>query len=106
MRVFKEGENSMNEEFEAKHGEKMITLDVKFWTNNIAEQDGHVVPKHGWTWGVVRVQSNPSHGIKTNGQYKHFHTMCEIGPAIEAARAEADVVLHANPTMKKYLVVE
>jgi hypothetical protein len=49
---------------EAKHGEKMIEVKLRFWTNDIAEKKGDVIPKHAWSSGVVRVERNDSHGIK------------------------------------------
>jgi hypothetical protein len=38
---------------EAAHGEKTITLTLWFWTNDLAEQKGRILPKFGpavW-WG-------------------------------------------------------
>jgi len=48
---------------EAKHGKKMIEVSLRFWTNDISEEPGKVIPKHAWTSGVVRIQGNESHGI-------------------------------------------
>ena len=31
---------------EAEHGEKMIEVKIRFWTNSIAEQEGKIIPKH------------------------------------------------------------
>ena len=50
---------------EAEHGEKMIEIKLRFWTNDIAKQKGKIVPKNAWAAGVVRVERNDSHGIKT-----------------------------------------
>jgi hypothetical protein len=52
-------ENKMPEDIqsrEARHGEKMIEV-------NIAPEQGKVIPKHAWTSGVVRMDSNRTHGI-------------------------------------------
>jgi hypothetical protein len=31
---------------EAKHGKKMIEVSLRFWTNDISEEAGKVIPKH------------------------------------------------------------
>ena len=49
------------ESLEAKQGEKMIEVKLRFWTNDISPEDGKVVPKHAWTSGVVRMEKNKSH---------------------------------------------
>jgi hypothetical protein len=36
---------------EAKHGEKMIWLNVGFWTDGIAPEAGKVIPKRAWGRG-------------------------------------------------------
>jgi hypothetical protein len=51
------------EELEAKHGQKMIEVKLRFWTNEIAEGDGMIRPKHAWASGVVRMERNAAHGI-------------------------------------------
>jgi hypothetical protein len=86
---------------EAKHGEKMIEIKVRFWTNNIAEEEGRIVPKHAWSDGVVRIEGNKSHGI-TPGQPKVFHSLLDVGAVIEKVLIEQGVVLHASRKMKKY----
>jgi hypothetical protein len=48
---------------EASHGDKMIEVTIRFWTNDLAENPDLVVPKHAWSSGVVRITRNPSHGI-------------------------------------------
>ena len=50
------------EEREAPHGEKMIELRVRFWTN-LASEKGHVIPKHAYAAGIVRVAKNETHGL-------------------------------------------
>ena len=47
----------------AKHGEKMIEVRLRFWTNDIADDDGKIVAKHGWDKGTVTVSANSSHGL-------------------------------------------
>jgi hypothetical protein len=56
-------EDKIPTEQEAVHGEKLIEVKVGFWTNNIAAEEGKIVPNRAWTSGVVRLKPNPSHGI-------------------------------------------
>jgi hypothetical protein len=44
---------------EAKHGQKMISVNVRFWTDELTEQ-GKILPKHAWVHGVVHLETNPS----------------------------------------------
>ena len=45
--------------FNAPHGEKMITMKLKFWTNNIPLDN----PKMAWCSGVVHLVANRSRGL-------------------------------------------
>ena len=63
---------------EAKYGERMIEVKVRFWTNNIAEGDGNVLPKHAWTSGIVRIERNATHGIKPEKPVP-FNSLLEVG---------------------------
>ena len=48
----------------AAHGNKMIEIRVRLWTDNIAQSGkGTVLPKHAWDAGVVLLQTNSAHGI-------------------------------------------
>jgi hypothetical protein len=87
---------------QAKHGEKMIEVKVRFWTNNIASRRGKVIPKHAWSSGVVRMEPNESHGIKP-GNPKPFHSLLDVSAIIEKVLIEHGVVLHPSRTMKKYM---
>jgi hypothetical protein len=88
--------------FEAKRGEKMIEVKLRFWTNNISEEEGKVKPKHAWTTGIVRVEGNRSHGIKP-GEPQTFNSLLEIGLAVEKALIGAGITLHTAKRMRKYL---
>lgn len=90
------------EEQEAKHGQKMIEVKVRFWTNNIAESDGKIVPRHAWTGGVVRIEKNTAHAIDP-GQPIPFNSLLDVGAAIEKVLLEHQIVLHASTRMKKYI---
>jgi hypothetical protein len=77
---------------EAKHGQKMIEVKIRFWTNDIAEQ-GKVIPKHAWASGVVRIEANQAHGIVPGKPRPSV---------IEKVLIEHGIVLHAGRKMKKY----
>jgi hypothetical protein len=49
----------------ARHGEKMITLKIQFFTNRLAGSDSMILPKHAWSEGVVRMDKNETHGIES-----------------------------------------
>ena len=49
------------EEKEAVHGQKMIEVKLRFWTNDIATGEGKIAPKHAWSAGVVRIEKNKAH---------------------------------------------
>lgn len=87
---------------EAQHGEKMIEVKIRFWTNAIAAEDGKIIPKNAWTNGVVRIQSNKAHGIVAQ-KPRMFHTLLGIGAAIEKVLTEHEVVLHQSRNMQKYM---
>ena len=86
---------------EAKHGEKMIEVKVRFWTNDISTTSGNVLPKHAWAAGIIRMANNKSHDIKPKHP-KIFHTLMDIGSVIETVLIEHEIVLHPIRKMKKY----
>jgi hypothetical protein len=85
----------------AKHGEKMIEVKVRFWTNKIASGTGMILPKHAWASGVVRMEPNRLHGI-VQRRPKHFHSLLDIGATIEKVLVEHEITLHRSREMKKY----
>ena len=87
---------------EAKHGEKMIEIKVRFWTNDISEEPDSIVPKHAWTAGVVRIQKNESHGIKPLNPLP-FHSLLDLGVTIEKVLIKHGIVLHPSDKMCKYI---
>lgn len=87
---------------EAKQGEKMIEVKVRFWTNDISSESGKVVPKHAWSSGVVRVERNSSHGI-VPGNPQPFHSLLDVGAVIEKVLIDHGIVLHPSRRMKKYM---
>ncbi|MBI2155173.1 MAG: hypothetical protein HYU24_15945 [Candidatus Rokubacteria bacterium] len=87
---------------EAKHGEKMIEVKVRFWTDSLASDAGKVIPKHAWTSGVVRIEANRSHGI-TPKNPRPFNSLLDVGAVIEKVLIEHGIVLHPSRHMKKYV---
>ncbi len=87
---------------EAIHGEKMIEVKIRFWTNNIASEKGKVIPKHAWSDGVVRIEGNKSHGI-IPGAPRPFHSLLDVGAVIEKVLIEHGIVLHPSRKMRKYV---
>lgn len=69
-------------EVEARQGQRMIEVTVRFWTDDIADQDGHIIPKHCWSSGVVRVSPNQSHGINGTKPVP-FNSLSQIITTIE-----------------------
>ena len=92
-----------NEDFasrEAKQGEKMIEVKPRFWTNNIADEPGKVIPKHAWAGGVVRIERNKSHGIGPSNPLP-FHSLLDVSAAIEKVLIKHGIVLNPGPRIKK-----
>ncbi len=85
----------------APHGEKMIEVKVRFWTNNVTPHGG-ILPKHAHAKGVVRIERNDAHGIRP-GTPRPFNSLAEIPAAIERTLIEYGIVLHQSPKMRKYL---
>lgn len=87
---------------EAKQGEKMIEVKLRFWTNNISPEPGKVLPKHAWSSGVVRIERNKSHSIEP-GTPRPFHSLLDVGAVVERVLIEHGIVLHPSRKMKKYM---
>lgn len=83
----------------------MIEIRVRFWTNDIAEGDGMILPKHAWSSGVVRMERNPSHGVEP-GAPKPFHSLMDLPAVMEKVLQEHGIRLHPSRRMQKYLVAE
>ena len=86
----------------ASHGEKMIEVKLRFWTNEIAGESGKIKPRHAWTSGVARIERNDSHGIKP-GNPVPFNSLLEIGTAVEKVLIKHNITLHIGKNMNKYL---
>jgi hypothetical protein len=90
------------EALEAKHGERMIEIKLRFWTNDIATEPGQIIAKNAWTAGVVRMERNNSHGI-TPLNPAPFHSLLDIGAVVEKVLIAHGVVLHPSKRMRKYV---
>jgi hypothetical protein len=86
---------------EADHGERMIEVKLRFWTNSIAGEKKKIIPKNAWAAGVVRIERNDSHGIKP-GNPLPFHSLLDVGAVIERVLIEHGVTLHPSKKMQKY----
>lgn len=92
------------EELEAKHGEKMIEVKIRFWTNDIAEGSGKILPKHAWTSGVVRMERNEAHGISPQSPVP-FHTLMDLTTIVERVLIAHKIKLHPSRKLTKYIDV-
>ena len=81
------------EEKDSVHGEKMIEIKVRFWTDNIAETKGKIVPRHCWNSGVIRIERNDLHGIKPPSPVP-FNSLSEILPKIEKVLKQNKIQIH------------
>jgi hypothetical protein len=85
----------------AKIGERMLTVTVRFWTNNIARGKGRIKPRNAWTSGTVRIEPNEPHGIRSRQDVK-FHSLLTLPAAIEKVLIQNGITLHPA-TDAKYL---
>lgn len=86
---------------EAKQGEKMIEIKLRFWTNDISAEPGKIVAKHAKSAGVVRIEKNESHGIEPSNP-EPFHSLLDVGSVVEKVLIKHGVVLHPSRKMRKY----
>ena len=89
---------------EAKWGEKMIEVKVRFWTDELSGP-GQIIPKHAWTSGVVRMKGNKTHGIN-GGKARPFNSLLDIGAVIEKVLTDNGIILHISRGMKRYTTQE
>jgi hypothetical protein len=100
----KKASTAPNPSREAGIGQRMIEVKLYFWTNKIADRKGQIIPKHAWGSGMVRVQSNKTHGIRPNRPIP-FHSTLELLGAIEKVLIQNGIVLHPTRKMKKYTFI-
>ncbi|MBR1142719.1 hypothetical protein [Bradyrhizobium sp. AUGA SZCCT0431] len=90
---------------EAEHGQKMIEIKLRFWTNDIANEKGKIIPKHAWSKGVVKIEANKAHGIKPKNPAP-FRSLLQVGAVIEDVLIAHGIVLHADKRTRKYIEVK
>ncbi len=63
------------------HGQKMIEVRLRFWTNAIAKKKDHIVPKHCWDHGTLYLIENEGHEVKhpTGGRFERGRVGSEVG---------------------------
>ena len=86
----------------AKHGDKMIEVRIRFWTDGIAEQKDTIIPKHAWDSGVVVMDSNKSHGIAPESP-QPFNSILDLQSAIAKVLTEHGVTLRAHRKLRKLI---
>src|SRR5437867_1460587 len=89
----------------AKHGEKMIEVRLRFWTDDIAAKKGEIIPKHAWGSGMINIERNAAHGL-TPTKWLAFNSVSEIPAVIEKCLIENGVKVIASRKMKKYSLAE
>lgn len=87
---------------EAEHGKKMIEVRIRFWTNDLAEEKGKIRPKHAWGAGILRIDTNASHGI-TTGEPVPFNSMAKLPAKIERVFIDSGVTIHRSSREKRYM---
>ncbi len=76
---------------EAKHGQKMIEIKLRFWTDCIAGERGKILPKHAHAKGMAILSTNKPHGIVRN--QIAFNSFNEIPLVIEKLMKEGEIKL-------------
>lgn len=91
-----------NKEIKAPHGEKMIEIQVRFWTDGVSRKKGYVVPKNCLAMGVVKLQTNESHGIRQKNPVP-FNSLLDLTATIEKVLIQNEIILHKSNKMHKYI---
>ena len=86
----------------AEHGEKMIEIQLRFFTDQIAKGKSNILPKHCWSMGVVKIQANGAHGIKAMKNPKVFNSLLDLSAIIEKVLLENGITMHMSSRMRKY----
>ena len=87
---------------QAAHGQKMIELKVRFWTNDIAEDPGKIIPKTAWSAGIVRLATNNAHDIRGSRPIP-FNSLLDVGSAIEQCLIDGGIKLRKSRRMRRYV---
>ena len=87
----------------AERGERTIEVRIKFWTNQIAGDNGKVYPKHAWDAGVVMMSANNAHGIITKGNPEILHSILDLPSVVAKVLTKHGVTLHAGRKSRKLI---
>lgn len=93
-------------ERKANHGEKMIEVRVRFWTDEITNTPQVIVPKHAWDYGYVEIAANTSHGLQQSGSSVKFNSVLELPQAIADLLVQEGVHLHIGAKLGKLITCE
>lgn len=86
----------------AKHGQKMIQINIRLWTNNISHRKGEIIRKHAWTSGVIRLESNQAHKITLTNPVP-FHSLMDLTAVVEKVLIQHGIMLHTSRKLRKYV---
>lgn len=86
-------------------GERMLQVNIRFWTNDIAGKKGDIIPKHAWASEMVKMEANKTHGIRA-GSPLPFHGLMDLPGVIEKVLIAHGIILHPGKRMKKYLLTK
>ena len=86
----------------AKHGDKMIEVRVRFFTDGIARADGKIVKKHAWDSGFVSMDRNESHGIKPASPLP-FNSILQLQTVLAKVLTQHGVTLYVSPKLQKLI---
>jgi hypothetical protein len=89
-------------EIVGKHGDKMIEVRVRFWTDSIAPTKKAMLQKHIWDSGTVDMPSNESHRIK-GGKTIPFNSILDLQSVIGELLTSHGISMHAGRKLRKLL---
>ncbi len=79
----------------ARHGQRTVAVQLRFWTDGIAKGKGKIKPRHAWGGGTVRVATNSAHEITPQRQLI-FNSVMELPAIIERALVGAGISIHGG----------
>jgi hypothetical protein len=90
----------------AKHGDKMIEIRVRLWTDSMPDAGkGMLLPKHAWDAGVVLLQTNRSHGISAKNPLP-FNGFADLPSKIEKVLLDQGIKIHLSKRQRRYIVAD
>lgn len=87
---------------EMKTDNKMITVALRFWTNDLALKKGQIIPKHAWTSGMVTMPANKRHGIK-RAKPVPFYGPFDLAVKVEEILRRQGIVLHPDRSASRVI---